>query len=262
MVMNYRKKVAKLYWILITQFGLDPLKLFRSLKGLPRYISNWSQFKSNYEGRMEIVPCLHDWNEEAGASSDEYFRQDLFVAREIFKNNPAKHVDIGSRIDGFVAHVASYREVEIFDVRPITNNIPGVIFKQANLMNPIKEIENYCDSLSCLHALEHFGLGRYGDPVDPHGFKSGLVNMTRLLKTDGVFYLSVPIGVDRVEFNANRVFDPRIIIDLAKKNSLMLLKLTVVYPGGVLKEVEASTENLTTLANLRYALGIFTFKKA
>lgn len=259
--MNLRKKLAKLYWILITQFGIDPKKLFRSLMGIPRYVRDLARFRSNYQGRIELVPCLHDWNEEAGVTTDEYFRQDLLVARLIFANNPKKHVDIGSRIDGFVAHVASYRDLEIFDVRPITSIIPGVTFKQANLMNPVKEMENYCDSLSCLHALEHFGLGRYGDPIDPHGFESGLKNMTRLLSSGGVFYLSVPIGEDRVEFNANRVFDPRNIVSLATKNSLKLTVFNVVYPGGVVKTVEATETNLTELANTRYALGIFTFIK-
>jgi len=37
-------------------------------------------------------------------------------------------VDIGSRVDGFVAHVASFREIEVFDVRPISAQIPASSF--------------------------------------------------------------------------------------------------------------------------------------
>ena len=37
----------------------------------------------------------------------------------IYAARPEKHVDVGSRVDGFVAHVASFREIEVFDVRPI-----------------------------------------------------------------------------------------------------------------------------------------------
>lgn len=259
--MNFRKKLARLYWILITQFGIDPRKLTRSLMGLPRYTRDMIKFKSNYKGDMELVPCLHDWYEEAGSAKDEYFWQDLLVAKLIFKNNPTRHVDIGSRVDGFVAHVASYREIEIFDVRPITTIIPGIVFKQADLMNPMSGMTNYCDSLSCLHALEHFGLGRYGDPVDPHGFKSGLINMTQLLKKDGIFYLSVPVGHDRVEFNANRVFDPRIIVNLAHNNSLRIIDFTVILPGGNVEKMGITESDFTKIANMRYALGIFTFVK-
>jgi len=85
----------------------------------------------------------------------------------------------------------------------------------------------YCDSLSCLHALEHFGLRRYGDPIDPQGYERALASMAGLLKRGGVFYLSVPIGIDRIEFNANRIFNPRVIVNLSMENSLRLSALTV-----------------------------------
>jgi hypothetical protein len=179
----------------------------------------------------------------------------------IFESRPARHVDVGSRVDGFVAHVASFREIEVFDIRTITTQIPGVIFKQADLMKPVKGMAGYCDSLSCLHALEHFGLGRYGDPVDPLGFKHGLVNMASLLREGGVFYLSVPIGIERIEFNAHRVFDPRHIVELAAGSSLRLMGLKVVRPGGKVESEVIDPEALNSLANQRYSLGIFVFKK-
>lgn len=194
---------------------------------MPRFIRDYFRFRSKYKGRLNIKPCLHDWYEESGNIRNEYFWQDLLVAKDIFSSMPEKHVDIGSRIDGFIAHIASFREIEIFDIRPITAHIPGVIFKQADLMNPEYNLIDYCDSLSCLHTLEHFGLGRYGDPVDPLGFKQGFTNMASSLKKGGIFYLSVPIGIERVEFNANRVFDPHLIVDLAKNNSLKLKNMAL-----------------------------------
>ena len=259
--MTIRQYLIKLHWLLSAQFGIDPRAALRSLRGLPRYVRDLFHFRSNYSGRLELMPCLHDWYEEGGTTKSEYFWQDLLVARMIFGAKPEKHVDIGSRMDGFVAHVASFREIEVFDIRPITTQIPGVIFKQANLMMPTKEIGNYCDSLSCLHVLEHFGLGRYGDPIDPKGYERGLVNMANLLKKNGVFYLSVPIGIDRVEFNANHVFDPRVIVNLAMENSLRLSALTVIQQGGRVEVLTLDEMQLTDLASQRYALGIFTFVK-
>lgn len=84
----------------------------------------------------------------------------------------------------------------MFDVRPITTHIPGVVFKQADLMScdSVPNFNGYCDSLSCLHAIEHFGLGGYGDPIDPNGHERGTANMAALLKPGGIFYLSAPIG--------------------------------------------------------------------
>jgi hypothetical protein len=143
-----------------------------------------------------------------------YFHQDLFVAQRIYINNPVKHVDIGSRIDGFVTHVASFREIEIFDIRPIHAQIQNIVFKQADLMNNNNELADYTDSISCLHALEHFGLGRYGDPVCFDGYLLGFKNITRMLQQGGKFYFSVPLGKQRIEFHAHRVFSLEYLLDI------------------------------------------------
>jgi hypothetical protein len=253
--------VRKLYWVLNAQFGIDPRSTLRSLRGITRYVRDFLRFRSAYTGRLELTPCLRDWYEEGGTTRSEYFWQDLIVARRIFEAKPERHVDIGSRVDGFVAHVASFREIEVFDIRPISTPVPGVLFRQADLMFPLQGMEGYCDSLSCLHALEHFGLGRYGDPIDPGGGKRGFSNMVRLLRTGGIFYLSVPIGVDRVEFNANRVFDPRFIVELAAAHSLKMSALTVIRNGGDIEEIGPEEAHLEDLAGQRYALGVITFVK-
>lgn len=259
--MSVRPALLRLYWLLRAQFGVDPIKALRSLLGLPRFMRDYFRFRSGYTGPIEFLPCLHDWHEEGGATTLEYFWQDLLVARQIFAAKPERHVDVGSRVDGFVAHVASFREIEVFDVRPITTQIPGVRFRQADLMQPLDGMTGYCDSLSCLHALEHFGLGRYGDPIDPLGHERGLANMAALLRNDGAFYLSVPIGIARVEFNGQRVFDPRAMIALAMANSLELRELKVIRQGGNVQTFAANELPLSALAGERYALGIFTFAK-
>lgn len=252
--------LRRLYWFLSAQLGIDIRRLLFSARGVSRYLKDLVRFRKEYSGRLTLTPCLSDWYEEGGTTKSEYFWQDLLVARRIFAAAPERHVDVGSRVDGFVAHVASFREIEIFDVRPITSNIPGIVFKQADLMQPASP-EPYCDSLSCLHALEHFGLGRYGDPIDPHGSENGLKNMAALLKVGGTFYLSVPIGIERVEFNANRVFDPRKLIKIAAEQSLRLQSITVISGTGQAEEVEECSPRLEALAQQNYALGIFTFRK-
>jgi SAM-dependent methyltransferase len=224
-------------------------------------VSDLIRFRKDYVGRLEMVPCLFDWYEEGGATKNEYFWQDLIVAKKIFVAKPDKHVDIGSRVDGFVAHVASFREIEIFDIRTITTNIPGVTFKQADLMSPAVDIADYCDSLSCLHALEHFGLGRYGDPIDLHGYERGIRNMARILRSGGVFYLSVPVGIERVEFNAQRVFNPKTIVEAAANNDLGMSEFALFTHEDGLVEMGKTTDVLESAGHSRYGLGIFTFIK-
>lgn len=263
--MTIKRILTKLQWLLASQFGLDPLTFLRSLGGLPVYLRDWARFRKGYKGNMTFMPCLHDRYGEGGVTKSEYFWQDLLVARAIHAAKPVKHVDIGSRVDGFVAHVASFREIEVFDVRPISAVVPGVVFRQSDLTKPVllptTDRGGYCDSLSCLHAIEHFGLGRYGDPVNPQGYKDGIVNMTQLLQPGGTFYLSTPIGQERVEFNANWVFDPRSIVRCAEAADMSLKRLIVITAAGGLQEAAIDTKALADLALPRYQLGLFTFTK-
>jgi SAM-dependent methyltransferase len=260
--MSMLETPVRIFRLLRDQIGIDPTKTLWFVLELPRYVRDFLRFRSGYAGRIELLPCLHDWHEEGGSTKDEYFWQDLLVAKMIFAAKPEKHVDVGSLLGGFVAHVASFRELEVFDVRPISAKIPGVTFTQADLMKPVPETADYCDSLSCLHALEHFGLGRYGDAIDPRGFEFGFANMAALLRRDGVFYLSVPLGIERVVFNAHRIFDPRSIIGLAMQHGLSLSALTLIRPGGRIEAITPDDTNLSSIANQRYALGLFVFQKS
>ena len=163
----------------------------------------------------KLFMCLEDKLSDSGTATGHYFHQDLFVARCIYNARPKLHVDIGSRVDGFVAHVAVYRPIEVMDIRPLKNHIKNIRFIQANLMRDIPPyLVEYCDSISCLHALEHFGLGRYGDPIQHDGYLNGLDNLRRILKKGGKFYFSVPIGPQRIEFNAHRVFSVKYLVAL------------------------------------------------
>lgn len=198
------------------------LRIVKGVKNRIKFYRDYLLFKkqkgtSAHDFFMgEFWPCINDWNESSGTASGHYFHQDLIVAQKIYLNNPTRHVDVGSRIDGFVAHVASFRQIEVFDVRPLRSSHPNIIFVQADFMGDCSRLKAYCDSLSCLHALEHFGLGRYGDPVDYEGHLKGLKNFVGMLRMGGKFYFSVPIGPQRVEFNAHRVFGVRYLMELLK----------------------------------------------
>ncbi len=209
---NMNRSLIIIYNLLL-MFGINPLKSICFMKGLPYYLRDLSTLKSQKASAVrdfpfgKPYPCLEDRFGESGPANGHYFHQDLLVARRIHLNNPVTHVDVGSSLEGFVAHVASFRPIEVFDIRPLSVSIPNIRFIQADLMTPVCDnLLDYCDSLSCLHALEHFGLGRYGDPVNYDGYVLGLINFHRILKKGGKIYISVPIGPQRIEFNAHRVF--------------------------------------------------------
>jgi len=116
--------------------------------------------------------------------------------------------------------------------------------------------DNSLESISCLHALEHIGLGRYGDELNYNGWQEGLKELERTLKPGGILYLGVPIGRERVCFNAHRVFDPSTICDALGK--LILESFSYVDDFGNYHERVPDFESLPVL---EYGCGLFKFKK-
>ena len=249
-------------------FGIDPRQTIRSMRGLPHYFRNLQLLKKQKGVAAKefpfgkLYPCLGDRFSDSGSSKGHYFHQDLLVARRIYHNNPSTHVDVGSRIDGFVAHVASFRPIEVIDIRPLSSKIPNVKFTQADLMEDIRsDLVQYCDSLSCLHAIEHFGLGRYGDPVNYDGYLSGLNNLYHILKKGGKLYFSVPIGPQRIEFDAHRVFSLSYLLELFD-GKYKIDHFSFVDDQGDLHESVSMTEaNKQNSFGCVYGCGIFEMTK-
>ena len=206
-------------------------------------------------------PCFTDRSQESGTTSGHYFHQDLLVAGKIFKSNPIKHVDIGSRMDGFISHVASFREIEFFDIRSMVKPIENIKFVQADLMTDNFQIENYCDSLSCLHALEHFGLGRYGDKIDYQGHIQGWNNLYKILKKGGKLYFSVPIGKQRIEFNAHRVFSMDYLLKMIEGRYKIDSFSYVNDAGDIVKNAELNNDLVKANFSCHYGCGIFELTK-
>ncbi len=239
------------------------IKLFKIFS---RYKHLWTFFKQktlwlkkggNIDGSYMI---LSDYITDAGSVTGHYFHQDLLIAQYIYKDKPRKHLDIGSRIDGFVAHVASFRELEVMDIRPLKQTAHGNIkFLQADLMRP-QDIDTY-DSISCLHAIEHFGLGRYGDKIDINGHMKGIDNIVKILSRNGILYISFPIGAaDKVYFNAHRVFHPKSILSYpGVKKELSLLNFSFVDDEGNI-HIDSTVENAANL-DMKYGCGIYSFQK-
>ena len=172
-------------------------------------------------------PCYSDHRNTAGDLPKHYFQQDLYVARQIFLANPTRHIDVGSRIDGFVAHVAAFREIEVVDIRPLGYINENIKFLQLDIIDKDRIPHEICDSLSCLHTIEHIGLGRYGDAINPDGWLTALDNLLWMLRPGGVLYLSAPIGGGSVEFDAHRLFSlpdlRRAVADRASVSTIAVL---------------------------------------
>lgn len=248
--------------------GIDPLRALGSMRGLPTYLANLRAIRAIAGGLpaewpiTRLRPCLTDRFEESGNARGHYFHQDLLVAQRIFERQPQSHFDVGSRIDGLVAHVASFRPITILDIRPLQSTVRNVSYRALNLMAPLPpEMRGVCDSLSCLHALEHLGLGRYGDPVHPDGHRMGLRNLHALLQPQGVLYLSVPMGPQRIEFDAHRVFALSTLLSLVRPGFDLLSFSYVDDPGDLHTEVPVDLEQVSNNFGCSYGCAILELQR-
>lgn len=250
-IINFLKKVSK--------------RIF-SYKAWILYQNDFNEIKKQMINqtvfnKITKFPILFDKFDTSGTASGHYFHQDIFIAQRIYLNNPVRHVDIGSRIDGFVAHVASFRKIEVIDIRPLKSEINNIIFTQANIMEESIEIVNCCDSISSLHAIEHFGLGRYGDPIKVNGYLDGLNNIYKMLKQGGKFYFSVPIGEQKIEFNAHRVFSLKYLLELLEKDYIIDMFSYVDDCGDIHKNIKLDDNIIKNNAYCNYGCGIFELTK-
>lgn len=229
-------------------------------------INDFLKYRSDREKFIKLggeishrYPVWADYRKQAGSSGGDYFHQDLLVASFIHENKPQKHIDVGSRVDGFVAHVAAFRKIQVLDIRPLSPlGHSNIEFIQADLMTAGNHLPR-ADSVSSLHAIEHFGLGRYGDPVDPDGYQKGFTNLVAMLEVGGTLYMSFPIGrQNEVHFNAHRVFHPRDILNWHASAALQLLRFDYVDDAGNLHQ---NIDLLGGEIDVNLGCGIYTFKK-
>lgn len=240
--------------------GLNHLKVF-ALRYVPRYLKHRRAFRKMGGLVTHNFPILEDFLDNAGSASGHYFHQDLLVASLIFKSNPRRHIDVGSRIDGFVAHVAAFRSIEVADVRPLPGiGHDSITFTQLDLMDSPSINESVTDSLSSLHVVEHIGLGRYGDAINPEGHKIAFNNLLRMLQPGGLLYVSFPIGQEsQIHFNAHRVFRAEEILEWQQdSNPFRLQRFDYVDDVGALHKSAAFDQ---VPSDLVYGCGIYTLEK-
>ena len=203
-------------------------------------------------------PILYDRYDFAG-SIGNYFLQDLWAAKLIVKEGIKRHFDIGSRLDGFIAHLlAAEIDVTMIDVREFPGEVKGLhtIVDDATSLHQIPD--ESIESLSALCSIEHFGLGRYGDPINPEACFECFGNIQNKLKSGGKLYISLPVGKERVEFNAHRVFYASTVIDCF--SSLKLEEFSCAAEGKIEYNVDIHKYD-TDNHNGNYRYGLFRFVK-
>lgn len=235
-----------------------PPKTVRSVPFFLKSIAQYGRMNPRPTFRItlnDLFPILSDREEAAGTVGGHYFHQDLWAARKIRDRMPQQHIDIGSRIDGFITHLLVFMPVTVVDIRPLKSSVGGLTFVQDDATELARFPTGSVHSLSSLHAAEHFGLGRYSDPIDPDACFKFMKALERVLAPNGRLYFSVPCGRERVEFNANRVFAPQTILESFP--GLQLVSFSAVGDDGNFYE----NADPAVVAKNELGCGLFEFTK-
>lgn len=188
-------------------------KILFKLKSLARFpfvLSDFLRFKRSMTDQrfslsvLDSQPCLGD-NIATVEPERHYTYHPAWAARILAETRPAKHIDISSALD-FSTLVSAFIPMEFYDLRPALVNLDNLKCGQADLVRlPFKDGE--IKSLSCMHVMEHVGLGRYGDPIDYNGDLKGMKELERVLAPGGNLLFVVPMGGNpRIQFNAHRIY--------------------------------------------------------
>jgi SAM-dependent methyltransferase len=139
-----------------------------------------------------------------------YAYHTAWAARVVAQIRPAIHVDISS-YTYFATLVSAFIPVEFYDYRPADIQLSNLKCGAADLCS-LDFDDRSLNSLSCMHTIEHIGLGRYGDPLDADGDRRALSELQRVLAPSGSLLVVVPTGRPRIQFNAHRIYSPEMMV--------------------------------------------------
>ena len=234
---------------------VDPRRIVSVIR-LPSFFAAWIRYRRIVGGGdarfADLWPCLMDRVSHT-PFDPHYFYQAAWLARNLAKANPPLHVDVGSDI-GMLGVFSAYVPLLFVDYRPLRVHQEGLT-PIAGDITRLPFADDSVSSLSCLHVIEHIGLGRYGDPIDPSGHRAGLRELERVLAPGGRLYLTTPVGRERVYFNAHRIFATRTIVDALSNLKVVRFGL-VDDQGHYADECEFSHAD-----DLSYGCGLFVMTK-
>lgn len=223
---------------------------FKELKKQEK--STKSRFNFEWD---EIYPCLND--DTSGTPFDaHYIYHTAWAARVLSRLRPVIHYDISSYLY-FSTLVSAFVPIKFYDYRPAPVQLSGLTTEHADLLQ-LPFANESIESLSCMHVVEHIGLGRYGDQLDYNGDIKAILELKRVLKSGGSLLFVVPVGAPRICFNAHRIYSPFDIHDMFQTDFIIqdLALITDDPWKGIIAK-----PSLQLMSQQKYGCGCFWFVK-
>ncbi len=251
---RFLKRIAVIIWL--QSIYMNIIKRFKFRKAFCNFkaqnLTTKSRFKVQWSDRY---PCLND--KTAAPSFDRhYVFHTAWAARILADIRPEYHVDISSSLY-FCSIVSAFVPVRFYDYRPTDLRLDNLASGAADLLN-LPFPNDSVRSMSCMHVVEHVGLGRYGDPLDPDGDLKAIAELTRSLSPGGNLLFVVPVGKQKLAFNAHRIYMAEEVISYFPSLELLEFALIPDNPnvGGLLRKANPSLANEQT-----YGCGCFWFNR-
>jgi SAM-dependent methyltransferase len=230
-----------------------PKKIIRFFKYLREFIS----FRKKSVNRQSVkfsdaYPCLNDKIKQT-PFDQHYTYHPAWAARILAGTKPAEHTDISSVLH-FGTILSAFIPVIFYDYRPAHLSLNNYTSGFADLKK-LPFTDNSIESISCMHTIEHIGLGRYGDELDADGDIKAIEELKRVTRPGGTILFVTPVGKPRVEFNAHRIYSYE---QIAEYFSPLTLKEFSLIPdtGGLIENADPSL-----VKDQQYACGCFWFIK-
>jgi SAM-dependent methyltransferase len=237
--------------------------LLRRIKRYLGFIDDFLHFKKLAGGKatrfsclwQDRRPCLKDKTKTTSFDS-HYIYHLAWATRILAQNKPSMHIDISSSLY-FSALVSAFFPVRFFDYRPANLLLDKLTTEAADLC-ALPFADQSVSSLSCMHVVEHIGLGRYGDQLDPEGDLKAVAELTRVLAPGGNLLFVVPVGKPRIQFNAHRIYSYDQI--LGYFTGLELAEFSLI-PDNAAQKGLIRNASKAVADTQRYGCGCFWFRR-
>lgn len=226
----------------------------------PFVLSDYLKFKRFNDERFDakfsdFYPCIKDKTFKTNFDA-HYVYHTSWAARKVKEINPTKHTDISSSLF-FSGIVSAFIPVDFYDYRPANLKLSGLTSGCVDLTH-LPFGDSSINSLSCMHTVEHIGLGRYGDKIDPNGDLQAISELKRVLAKNGSLLFVVPIGKPKIEFNAHRIYSFEQITDYFKE---LTLKEFSIIPDNAKETGIIYNTTKEQADEQKYGCGCFWFVK-
>jgi len=264
---KWTSRLSEYIYRLILEFGFDILKFASTLRGVfPFFVDlaifllhkdkNSRFFASN--PKFIIHPSFSDRYQLVGVSNRTYDAMNYWALSRVHEISPFNMLDFGSHFSGFIIPASlACKHITLLDVRKIKTFLPNVTTLQRDILIPDFSAKPEFNFISCLHVLEHIGLGRYGDKVNPDGPFIALKNILDYASFKADVLLAVPVGRETIEFNSQRIFSAPFFIEVCNDLGLRLQSFSLIDDNKSLCEdidphMSTSNYKSTGLFHFRY----------